>query len=223
MKYDPQATFESSLAPNGVIYWTRHSVEEYFGTGALSSFLSVSAAITTKLVVDFPNVDWNFLQSVYGWAALQWQAWARGHLYIHGTEPETILLYTDHVLEFWLDDQHYFGGDFYAYRRAPLVLRLSPGDHLLNLRLVRDVRSMGGVGLPNMSIDLKAEVANRGLAILNGSLLLPETVSGRPASPYGSVCIANTSDDWINIYNVEWDGRSGGINSLMVGYLVPLP
>lgn len=35
----------------------------------------------------------------------------------------------DHVIEFWIDDQSYFGGDLYAFRKAPLVLDLSPGEH----------------------------------------------------------------------------------------------
>ncbi|KAL9099418.1 MAG: hypothetical protein Q9163_005076 [Psora crenata] len=214
LKCDPQATYHSSLAPDGLVSWTRHTVEEYFETDSLSSSLSYADAVTTRLVVGFSSIDWSFLQTIYGWAALQWQAWARGVVRIVGDEPTSILLYTDNVLEYWVDIDHFFGVDIYGYRRAPLLLHLSPGEHILNLRLVRDVRSTGAIGLPTVSIQLKAEVCSSGLAGLSDSLLLPETVSGIPAGRYGSVNLLNTSNDWIYIRGIECDNRQGDVNCL---------
>lgn len=77
----------------------------------------------------FPGIDWPFLQSVYGWSAFQYQAWARGKLTVEDETEQKVVLYTDHVIEFWVDDRPTFGGDFYAFRNAPLILHLSPGEH----------------------------------------------------------------------------------------------
>lgn len=94
------------------------------------------------------------MQDVYGWNALQWQGWARGSINVQGNETKVLALHTDYVLEYWIDDVHYFGGDFYAFRRAPVTLRLEPGVHTVDVRLIRDVRAMGGVGAPDITIKL---------------------------------------------------------------------
>ncbi len=159
-----------------------------------------------KLTVGFPNIDWPFLQSVYGWAALQYQAWARGSLTVEADIPQEILLFTDNVLEFFVDGQHYFGGDFYAYRRAPLVLLLEPGAHKIEVRLIRDVRVMGGTGAPEISIMFKAEASEGGLAMDRNTILLPEIINEKLASAYGSVTVRNDGDSWIDIWNVESEG-----------------
>ena len=155
------------------------------------------------LTVDFPGVDWPFLQSVYGWAALQYQAWTRGHLNIATESPQSILLFTDHVLEFFVDDAHYFGGDFYAYRRAPLVLHLKSGVHKLDIRLVRDVRAMGGIGEPKVNVKLKVEIADGGLAIVEQKLLISDMVNKTLASPFASVPVRNEGLSWVSITKIE--------------------
>ena len=157
----------------------------------------------TTLTVGFKDIDWAFLQSIYGWAALQYQAWARGTLVIGGNTPQTIRLYTPNLLEFWIDDKPYFGGDLYAYRRAPLLLELKPGNHRTDLRLIRDVRMMGGVGEPQITIMLEAEISTRSLAVMDDKLLVPDMVGGRLASTLGSVPVCNESEDWINIYFIQ--------------------
>ncbi len=155
------------------------------------------------LTVNFPRVDWPFLLSVYGWAALQYQAWARGYLNIATDSPQSILLFTDHVLEFFVDGTHYFGGDFYAYRRAPLVLHLRPGIHKFDIRLVRDVRAMGAIGEPKVSVKLKVEIANGGLAIVEQKLLISDMVNETLASPFASVPVRNEGLGWVDIKKIE--------------------
>ena len=155
------------------------------------------------LTVDFPGVAWPFLQSVYGWAALQYQAWARGYLNIATDSPQSILLFTDHVLEFFVDDTHYFGGDFYAYRRAPLVLHLKPGIHKFDIRVVRDVRAMGGIGEPKVNMKLKVELATGGLAIVEQMLLISDMVNETLASPFASVPVRNEGMGWASITKIE--------------------
>ena len=109
------------------------------------------------LNVSFPEVDWSSLQSVYGWSALQYQAWARGYLEVNRLHGQTIALFACGLLEFSVDGERHFGGDFYGYRRVPVILHLSPGKHTLDLRLVRDVRALGASSQPTIEVEVEAE------------------------------------------------------------------
>lgn len=112
------------------------------------------------------------------------------------------MLYTDNVLEFWVDDRLHFGGDFYGYRIAPLVLDLEPGFHKVDVRLVRDVRAMGGVGEPSLCVRMEAQKAHGGLVIV-GELLLPDVVNGTLASHVGSVTIRSKENEWIEVWDIQ--------------------
>ena len=190
--YD-ETTYPSSLAPGGRVSWSTHQLESSSTSGDVTE---------ATLTVGFPNIDWPFLQSVYGWAALQYQAWARGHLKIAGVSTQSIILYTDNVLEFRVDDDHYFGGDYYAYRRAPLVLHLNPGTHNVDIRLIRDVRVMNADGEPRISIKLKAESSNGSLVLLGQKALIPDITNGVLASPFASVPVRNQGRNAINILDI---------------------
>lgn len=160
------------------------------------------------LNVSFPDVDWAFLQSIYGWAALQYQAWARGCLIVNGDQSQTVVLYTDGLLEFHLDGVRYFGGDFYSYQRAPLVLQLTPGKHYLDLRLVRDVRAMGGVGIPTIEISLSAELSSQDLQLAADAPLLPDMVNGKFAGALGSMLVRNDATRDIDVVGVSVNDTS---------------
>ena len=140
---------------------------------------------------------------MYGWAALQYQAWARGFLKLAFDSTQCITFYTDNVLEFWIDRKQYFGGDFYAYRRAPLVLHLQPGNHQIDIRLLRDVRAMGGIGEPKLEIKLQAKVSDGGLAVTEEKLLVSDIVNQKLAGPFGSLPVRNEGLTWVDIYKVE--------------------
>ena len=155
-----------------------------------------------SLAVEFPDLDWAFLQSVYGWSALQYQGWARGYIDINANSQQGCLLYTDDVLEFWVDEVHYFGGDFFGYRKAPPLLHLAPGRHRIDIRLIRDVRAMGGFGEPKLSIKLRIEGTKGGLAIASDGLLISDVVNERLASPLASVPVRNDSTDAIEILSI---------------------
>ena len=85
----------------------------------------------SSFTVSFDSVDWTLLRSVYGWSACQYQAWARGKLFVGTKTDQTVILYTDRVIEFWVDQKPYFGGDLYAFRNA----RMLP-DSLLSILIV---------------------------------------------------------------------------------------
>ena len=192
--YSSETEYPSSLAPSGRVSWSTHQLES----------LSCSrGAAEASLIVDFPNIDWPFLQSVYGWAALQYQAWAR--VYLTLSSKSTILLYTDNVLEFWVDDDHYFGGDYYAYRRAPLVLHLNSGSHNIDIRLIRDLRVMGGTGEPMTLIKLRAESSDGSLALMGQKALIPDITNGVLASPFASLPVCNQGQNPIDILDITTD------------------
>ena len=202
---DSRAEYRSSLAPNGLVSWSSQQLDTHAVDPAVAEVV---------LTIDFPEVDWRFLQSVYGWAALQYQAWARGYLEISADLPQTITFYTDNVIEFWLDNKLYFGGDFYAYRRAPLVLHLAAGKHKADIRLVRDVRAMGGIGVPNVLIKMKAEISNGTLAMVEQKLLVSDIVDGILASPFASIPVRNEARGWVDILEIEsLNVRSRAIHS----------
>ena len=197
LEYNETQSFHSSLANNGTVTWT---------TQIADSVDNSPSCTQINLNINFTNVFWTFLQSIYGWAALQWQAWARGNLRVTGGDPRTITLYTDNVLEFWVDGTPHFGGDMYAYRRAPLVLQLGPGDHRIDIRIIRDLRAMGSSGA-NVEVKLEAVESQRhdgGLVIDERSLLIPDMI-WRPglASPFGSLTVRNEGTGWIKIKEIR--------------------
>lgn len=196
LAYDSQTCYPSSLAPNGRVSWSTHQLESSSSSGDVAE---------ATLIVGFPNVDWPFLQSVYGWAAMQYQAWARGRLTIAANSARSIAFYADNVLEIWVDDDHHFGGDYYAYRRAPLVLHLNPGSHNIDIRMIRDVRVMGGNEAPETLIKLKAEGSKGSLALVQQKVLIPDIVDGVLASPFAFVPVRNEGRNVIDILDVTTD------------------
>lgn len=191
--YDTSTWFHSSLAANGKVLWSSIAAD-------ISESNSESAVAV--LTIDFPATDWEWLRSIYGWAAFQYQAWARGSLAVNGDLTQAIALYTDHVLEFWVDGHLYFGGDFYAYHKAPLILYLDPGPHQIDVRLVRDIRVMGGIGKPMIEIKLEAQKSRGGLALV-GKPLVPDIVDGRLASNLASISVRNEERSWVDIWGIR--------------------
>ncbi|KAI6816122.1 alpha/beta-hydrolase [Hortaea werneckii] len=202
LEHDDQATFRSSLASNGTVRWST--------TSARLSESETGLAIA-ELSVSFPQIDWNALKHVYGWAAFQWQGWARGQ--IHLLSAKTLALHVEHILELWIDGEQYFGGDFYGYGRSALTLHLLPGEHRIDLRLVRDVRAMGGVEEPKLDLLLKLEESSGWLSPVladesdeDSGILISDLVgdkNGPLASPYASATLRNDASHDIFINGVE--------------------
>jgi len=174
---------------NGTTSWSTRE--------ALLSYESDEVS-SAELDVTFPDVDWQWLRDTYGWAALQWQAWARGEIYIQHENVDVLILNTGGVLEYWIDDQHYFGGDFYGFRKVPVTLRLSQGVHRFDVKLVREIRSMGGVGDPDVKVNLELRRSRRGLVRTNPEfdegVLISDLIGGDYgplASGYASVMVRN--------------------------------
>ena len=189
--------------------------------GDASQFLPATVAslenpLTRDLKIEFPNTDWQSLQSVYGWAAFQWQGWARGCLKLNESKNRIVSFNVDNVLEFWVNDAHYFGGDYYAYQRQPVMLDLSPGKHRVDIRLIRDVRVMGGIGQPDLSIQLSIGFCPDTLIVDHDNSVFPEIVNGKLAGSYASIAVANLSCHVVNIYSVDIDNWETDSNPLSV-------
>lgn len=188
------ARFRSSLPADGTARWNI--------TTASQTSASPEAANAT-LSISYSNVDWNFLKIVYGWAAVQYQCWARGSLTVTGNDIQHVILYTDAILEFWIDGRHYFGGDFFTFRNAPPVLHLAPGTHQVSLRLVRDVRAFGGISAPTIDVFVHAERVSGSLELAKSGILMSDVVDGRLASPVGSVVLRNTGEEDVEVVGIQ--------------------
>ena len=171
----------------------------------LDTNLPLSQPLKKHINVAFPDVDWKSQQSVFGWAALQYQAWARGTIEVYAEAKQTIALYSEQVLEFWLDEEPFFGGDFYGLRRSPLVLHLDPGPHRLDIRLIRDLRAMGGnynERGPEIDIDLEIKLCTEPLLAVT-KMLLPDYVDDAVAGSLGSISLQNTETRGISITGIQ--------------------
>ncbi|KAJ4369981.1 hypothetical protein N0V83_005745 [Neocucurbitaria cava] len=189
LSYDPKATFRSSLPTNGTATWNL--------TKAVQSSSPTSA--NASLSISYSNVDWDFLKTVYGWAAVQYQAWARGELIVGGNSTQPVILHTDSILEYWINGTHYFGGDYYSFQKAPLVIHLRPGTHKIDLRLVRDVRAFGGIGEPTIDVVLDVQQVSGTLELAKPGILMSDIVDGRLATGIGSVSLRNSGVSPIEI------------------------
>lgn len=194
LSYDGNAMFSSALAANGTIKWRLVQTNT-------SNGLSGKAKVT--LNISFPEVEWSSLQSVYGWSALQYQAWARGSLEVNQPHGQTVALFVCGLLEFSVDGQRYFGGDFYSYRRVPVTLHLSPGKHTLDLRLIRDLRALGATSQPTIEVEVEAEERKRFLEFDQQSLLVSDLINEKLGSTWASVNVQNNMLEWVEVLSVR--------------------
>lgn len=121
---------------------------------------------------------------------------------------EVLTLSTPQILEFWVDGIQYWGGDYYGFDRAPVVLRLEPGRHRIDVRLVREVRAMGGVGEPHVTTQLSLKKSPGNLqAVLQRGVMMSDFVGDDKnavlASPYASLTVRNDAEENIKILAVE--------------------
>lgn len=204
LEYDPNALFKSPLAFNGTVSWLKFTAELSYPSPS-----SVKADLTINFL---PSMDWPFLQDVYGWAGHQWLGWARGEISVMSEGPKTLALNTKNVLEFWVDDTRYFGGDFYGFGRAAVTLHLPTGTHRIDVKLVGDVRSVGGIGDPIVDVSLALKESSHGLSLLyyaDEDVMMSDVIGGDfgpLVSPYASVIVRNDAKH--DIYVRGFEGMS---------------
>lgn len=200
LTFDGNLNFPSSLPFNATASWSTTTAKLNDPSYATIDYASA------ELSVGYPEVDWHLLQQVYGWAALQWQGWARGKIIVQRDDPVTLALNVENLLEYWIDGKQYFGGDFYGFHHAPVVLHLEPGIHEIDVRLVRDVRALGGI-TDNPTIDIKLELkASTAHLQQSGRVLIADQVIEAPGgltSELGSVVLHNNLHEDIWIQNLQ--------------------
>ncbi|EUC45677.1 hypothetical protein COCMIDRAFT_36575 [Bipolaris oryzae ATCC 44560] len=194
LTYNPGATFPSALPANGTASWNITKAKQT---------LSTAGSANASLSISYSNVDWDFLKVVYGWAAVQYQAWVRGEIVVGGNATQSVILHTDSILEYWIDDKHYFGGDYYSFRHAPPVLHLTPGSHKIDIRLVRDVRAFGGILAPTIDVVVDIRQVTASLELAKPGILMSDVINGRPASTIGSVSLRNSGQEDIEILGIQ--------------------
>lgn len=194
ISYNAEATFSSALTTNGTVKWSLVRAD-------ISNIHPGKAR--AKISLSFPEIDWALLQYVYGWSALQYQSWARGVLEVSEPNGQTIALFVSGLLEFSVDGKRYFGGDFYNYRRVPVILHLSQGQHIMNLRLIRDVRVLGATNEPAIEIMVEAEERRELLSVDQGSLLVSDISLGKLGNSWASIDIQNNMAEWIEVLSVN--------------------
>ncbi|KAI8334605.1 hypothetical protein BC941DRAFT_472538 [Chlamydoabsidia padenii] len=124
LKYSKKARFPSELDQSGHVGWTvTQSVDNVVGP------------------LSFPNVRWMQNGSAFGWSIEQYQAWTRGTLKI--TKQSSILIQMHGVTTFYINGKRY-SGDLYGYSTTLHWVELEKGTHILETRLVHDVRVFGG-------------------------------------------------------------------------------
>lgn len=194
MPFNTSAAFNSALAANGTVKW-----------GLLRAHTSApsSEQAKVKLVVKFPDIDWGHFGSIYGWPGLQYQAWVRGRLRLNKESNQTVAIFADGLLEFSINGQRFFGGDMYGYHRVPVILSLPSGDNVIELRLIRDVRALGGIGEPMIEVTLEAETRHDYITVDEQSLLLPELTDGVLGSSWASVNVQSNIPDPLEILSIE--------------------
>jgi len=181
--------FPSALPINGIAKWNTTN--------------AVLDAGRARVDVAFENVDWNTLRSIYGWSGIQYQAWARGSLEICGTADTTVVVYINNVGEFWINNVQYFGGDFYGYKRAPVVVKLKPGRHRVDVRITHDIRNFGDEMPPVLSFTVDAHKSKEGLVAVPEKAVVSDIVEGKLVGEWASMSLRNEATGWVEVIGVE--------------------
>ncbi|KAF9883033.1 hypothetical protein FE257_004316 [Aspergillus nanangensis] len=196
MSYDVNSAYNSALAINGTVKWRKIKAD-------ISE--STSEHAKARFNLSFPEIDWRHLQSVYGWPALQFQAWMRGYLRLEeaAVGNQTVALYVNGILEFSINGKRHFGGDFYGYRNTPTIINLPPGEHVIDIRLIRDVRASGGIGEPSLSPTFEAQIRRELVTVDKRSIMVPELSQGKLGSSWGSINVQNNMADNVEILSIK--------------------
>jgi hypothetical protein len=207
--FDSNQQFPSSL--NGTVY---------FRTLTASPLIVKNDMHGRNIPVSFPDVDWTMLEKVFGWSALQFQAWIRG--YIHIPKDGRYGLWIGNAVEFYLDGIYYDAGNLYdadvfRFNRGGLFLELSAGTHVLEIRVINDIRAFGGQIPPKVDVQVALRKVKEGLVVADydshGGWVVPTVINMTRKDKWrGDACIAgewasfslrNEGKEWIYITSLR--------------------
>ncbi|CAG8568986.1 1077_t:CDS:10 [Cetraspora pellucida] len=196
LSFSDTQSFPSELADNGTVKWST-IVENIDGSiGPLH----------------FKNLRWKFNRDPFGWAINQFQMWARGYFELLNSDFKDelnlipVLVQCQNIGDFYVDDRRLFG-DVYGYKNSWHVLYLRSGMHVINVRLVNEIRIFGGQVPSNIRFQCfvrKLELHQIGAMVLDNTIIVPDLVDGFLAGNFASVAILNTQEkSWITVSKVN--------------------
>ena len=209
--FDETRPFPSSL--NGSVY---------FDTLKASSVTLKTNIVSCKIPVSFPDVDWEMLQKAFGWSALQFQAWIRGSFYIPSKGRYGVWI--GGAVEFYLDGIYYDVGNLYdadvvQFSRGGLFLDFSSGEHLLEMRVVNDIRAFGGQVPPKVEVQVALRKVTEDLVVAeydtHGGWVVPTVIDmkrkdtwksdGCLAGEWASFALRNEGREWVVLTDLRVD------------------
>jgi hypothetical protein len=213
LQYNPTQPFPSTL--NGSVYFSRIPA---------SAIKTRSDAIARTIEVSFPFLEWESLEKTFGWAAMQFQAWIRGRIHIQHKARYGIWI--GNAVEFLVDGVYYDTGNLYEtdilkYDRGGVFIDLSPGEHVLEVRVVNDIRGFGGQIPPKVLVQLVTRKVTEELVAADfdshGGWVVPTVINmtrqkdlfkgdGCIAGEWASVALRNEGKKWIVISALRIDG-----------------
>jgi hypothetical protein len=212
--FDEAHPFPSSL--NGSVY---------FDTLNASSITLKNKIVGRKIPVLFPDIDWEMLQKAFGWPALQFQAWIRGSFYISSEGRYGVWIGS--AIEFYLDGIYYDVGNLYdadvvQFNRGGLFLDLSSGAHVLEIRVVNDIRAFGGQVPPKVEVQVALRKVTADLVVADydthGGWVVPTVIDmkrkdtwrsdGCLAGEWASFALRNEGREWVVITDLRVDKAS---------------
>jgi len=204
LKYDTTQGFVSSL--NGTVF---------FGNLTAGPLIVKRSATSRKIAVEFPGVDWHALEESFGWSALQFQAWIRGTIQIR-TEGR-YALWIGGAVEFYLDGTYYDIGNLYddniQFIRGGLFLELTSSEHILEIRVVNDLRAFGGRIPPRVEVSVTMRKVEADLVVAdydsNGGWIVASVINmtrkdarrqhSCVAGDWASLALRNEGKEWVVI------------------------
>ena len=215
--FDETRSFPSSL--NGSVY---------FGTLKASSLTLKYDIASRKIPVSFPDTNWEMLQKVFGWSALQFQSWIRGSFYVPGEGRYGVWIGS--AVEFYLDGIYYDVGNLYdadvvQFNRGGLYLDLASGEHVLEIRVVNDIRAFGGRVPPKVEVQVALRKVTEDLVVADydghGGWVVPTVVDmkrkdtwrsdGCLAGEWASFGLSNEGSQWVVITDLRVDKVNYGL------------
>lgn len=116
--------------------------------------------------------------------------------------------------EFLLDGIRY-EGDIYNLRTNPLVLFLTAGEHVLNIRVINEIRIFGSKEVPSATVVIALSAITEEVRI--SDVIISDRYMGILASSHASVNITNATSESIEVCGI--DGLPG-VASLEVPLVV---
>lgn len=109
-----------------------------------------------------------------------------------------VAFFSGGLLEFWMDKEQHFGGDSYQYWKAPVILQLLPGHHVLDPKLNLDTGALGDLS-NSAEVVLEIELREESISLDLNSILISEMTQGRMGGSWGSVNVQNNGAGWVEI------------------------